>query len=370
MAFWHFGKKQEDHTEEFFNEPMLVGSDLGYGQVKITSNKGNEKFLSAVGTPVSNFGRVAAVVNKQELLDGLSITLNGQQYYIGRNAIVNTRNGRLTLRQNKSDHEHNKVKFLTSLALLTDQYQQEATFDIVTGLPVLEFKSELESLTAMMKNGNKPFIFDMHYGNEVVQKKISINNVKVISQGEGAFYNFILDINGNIIENKASIVNGTVMVVDIGYRTTDIVTMENGSYIEPLSDQLNKGVNSIHQEILRLIMERYSIKKELRDMDSIVRTGKFYHNKKDYDVNQIINDAARPFAEDIVESLHTISNDQLGGVNHVIFTGGGAEIIYAFALKLLMNTVESSIMENSEFCNSLGYYKYGLLLQKAEKDNQ
>lgn len=368
MAFWNFNKKQPEASQTETVEVKLVGSDLGYGQIKIVSGDQKEKFLSAVGTPVSNFGRSTAVVNKQELLDGLSITLDGQIYYVGRNAVVNTRNGRLTLRQNKADHEHNKVKFLTSLALLTDQYQEEAEFDIVTGLPVLEFKNEAEALEKMMNNNGKPFVFDMNYGNVTVKKRIKINNVKIVSQGEGAFYDFVLDKTGNIINSHAEIVSGTVMVVDIGYRTTDIVTMENGRYIEPLSDQLNKGVNTIHQEILRLIMERHGVKKELRDLDQIVRTGFFYHNTQEYNVNDIINEAARPFAEDIVESLHTISNDQLGSVNHIIFTGGGTQIIYAFALELLMNIVNSSIMEDSEFCNANGYYKYGLLLQNAQKE--
>lgn len=369
MAFWNFNKKKQENTEnnQLPTEPILVGNDLGYGQIKIVSHDRKEKFLSAVGTPVSDFGRVAAVVNKQELLDGLFITLD-KNYYVGRNAIVNTRNGRLTLRQNKADHEHNKVKFLTSLALLTEQYQEEAEFDIVTGLPVLEFKNESEALKQMMLNDGNPFTFTMHYGNVSVPKQIKINNVKIVSQGEGAFYDFILDDTGTIIPNHAEIVAGTVMVVDIGYRTTDIVTMENGRYIEPLSDQINKGVNTMHQEILRLIMEKHGIKKELRDLDQIVRSGSFYHNTKEYDVNDIINEAAKPFAEDIVESLHTISNDQLGSVNHIIFTGGGAQIIYTFALELLQGIVNSSIMKDSEYCNANGYYKYGLLLKNAQKE--
>lgn len=369
MAFWDFGKKKNQQPQEeiIIKEPTLVGEDLGYGQIKFVTGDIKKKFLSAVGSPVSNLGRPSATVTELELMNSLAITLNGQTYYVGHNAIVNTRNGRLTLRQNKSDHEHNKVKFLTSLALLTDQFEESAEFDIVTGLPVLEFKSESSALERMMLNDGKPFIFEMHYGPDTVTKRIKINNVKIVSQGEGAFYDFVLDNNGDIIENHAEIVSGTVMVVDIGYRTTDIVTMENGRYIEPLSDQFNKGVNTMHQEILRLIMERYKIKKELRDMDAIVRSGSFYHNMQHYDVNKIINDAALPFAEDIVESLHTTSNDQLGSVNHIIFTGGGSPIIFPFVMNMLKDIVNVSIMNQSEYCNATGYYKYGLLLKKAQE---
>jgi plasmid segregation protein ParM len=247
-----------------------------------------------------------------------------------------------------------------------EEDQRYAEFDVVTGLPVLEFKNQKDALEKMMKNNGKPFVFDMHFGPKTIRKTIFVRNVKVVSQGEGAFYDFILNEAGDIVPKRANMVGGLVMVCDVGFRTTDIVTMENGRYIEPLSDQFNKGVNQIHQEILRLIMERYAVKKELKDLDQIVRDGNFYHNMKEYDVRQIIADAARPFAEDIVESLHTTSNDQLGGTNHVIFTGGGAEVIYKHVKPLLDGIVNTSVMEDSEFCNAQGYYKYGLLLKKAQ----
>lgn len=362
MAFWNFSNKKEETNTP---APILIGSDLGYGQIKILSGENRYKFLSAVGTPISDFGRVAAVVNKQELLDSLTITYEGKKYYVGHNAIVNTRNGRLTLRQNKAESDDNIIKFITSLALLTEEDQEYMEVIVVTGLPVLEYKNQKDKLLNMISNYHEPFRFKMHYGPKEVNKTIKVSTAKVISQGEGAFYDFILDKNGNIIPERAGMVSGTVMVVDPGYRTTDIVTMENGRYIETLSDQFNKGVNQMHQEILRLIMERLNIKKELKDMDEIVRTGTLFHNMKEYNVKKIIADAVQPFAEDIVDNLITISNDQLGSMQRIILTGGGAEILYPYVSKLLEGIIEVSIMENAEFCNASGYYKYGLLLMNA-----
>lgn len=362
MAFWNFTKQREDVVS---NKKYLVGCDLGYGQIKILSGDRRTKFLSAVGTPISDFGRVAAISNEKELLESLAITFEGKKYYIGHNAIVNTRNGRLSLRQNKAESDENKIKFIMSLALLMDEDEEYAEFDVITGLPVLEFKNQKDLLFNMMYNYGRPFEFIMHLGPKEVMKKVKINNIKVISQGEGAFYDFVLNKDGIITQEQAGLVSGTVMVVDPGYRTTDIVTMENGRYIEPLSDQFNKGVNQIHQEILRLIMERLNIKKELKDLDEIVRSGRLFHNTKTYNVEKIIFDVAEPFAEDIVDNLHTMSNDRLGSMQRVILTGGGAEIIYPYVKKYLEGIVEVSIMKDAEFCNASGYYKYGLLLKSA-----
>lgn len=363
MAFWNFTKKKSNNDIEI--QPLLVGSDLGYGQIKTVSGEMHSRFLSAVGTPVSDFGRVAAITTEKELIESLAITYDGTKYYIGHNAITNTRNGRLTLRQNKAESEENKIKFMTSLALFTQEDQEYAEFDVITGLPVLEFKNQKEQLYQMIFNYGRPFEFKMHYGPKVINKKIKIKTIKVISQGEGAFYDFVLDNDGKIIKQKANLVGGKVMVVDAGYRTTDIVTMENGKYIEPMSDQFNKGINQMHQEVLRLIMDRLNIKKEIKDMDEIIRSGKLFHNMKEFNVSKIIEDAARPFAADIVDNLHTVSNDTLGSMQRVLLGGGGGIIILPYVKELLNGIVEVSLLDNAEFCNASGYFKYGMLLKSV-----
>jgi len=363
MAFWDFMKQKASNNMNTL--PLLVGNDLGYGQVKTVSGSMRSRFLSAVGTPVSDFGRVAAVTTEKELLESLALTYDGKKYYVGHNAIVNTRNGRLTLRQNKAESEDNKIKFIMALALFTTEDQEYAEFDVITGLPVLEYKNQKDQLYNMIFNYGRPFEFTMHYGPKAVKKTIKIKNIKIISQGEGAFYDFVLDGEGKLVKERAALVGGTVMVVDVGYRTTDIVTMENGRYIEPLSNQINNGINQVHQEILRLIMERLNIKKELKDMDEIVRSGKLFHNMKEYNVSKIIEDAARPFAEDIVDNLYTVTNDQLGSMQRVLLGGGGGQIILPYVRTLLDGIIEVSLLEDSEFCNASGYYKYGMLLKSA-----
>ena len=72
MAFWDFIKEK---TIEPNNDPRLLGVDLGYGQVKVLAAQGQFKFLSAIGTPVSDFSRVAAITTEQELLNSLTLLL-------------------------------------------------------------------------------------------------------------------------------------------------------------------------------------------------------------------------------------------------------------------------------------------------------
>jgi plasmid segregation protein ParM len=363
MGIFDFSKKEEVEVKQ--PTKLLVGIDLGYGQVKVLSENQQYKFLSAVGTPISDFGRVANVSSKEELLNALAITYEGQKYYIGHNAITNTRNGRLSLRQNKAELEENRIKFITALALLTKEDDTELEVDVISGLPVLEFKNQKDNLFNMIYNYGRGFDFTMHYGPKSVHKSIRVKNVRIISQGEGSFYDFILDETGNIIQERANKVSGTIMVVDPGYKTTDIVTMETGRYVEVLSDQFNKGINQVHNECIRLIMDKFGVKKEMKDIDEIIRTGVLFHNTKEYNISKIIEDAAKPFAIDIVDNLINLSNDQLGSMQHLLLTGGGGNVIYPYLKAELEGIIEVSLIENSEFSNANGYYKYGKLLENA-----
>ena len=113
-----------------------------------------------------------------------------------------------------------------------------------------------------------------------------------------------------------------------------------------------------------MVFLKYNIKKELKDIDEIVRDKSFFYNRKTYPIDTIIAQACKPFAEDIVENLYTISNDNLGSMRMVLITGGGAELIYPYVKEILKDTIEVQKIEDPEFSNAHGYYKYGLLLQK------
>lgn len=342
----------------------LVGLDLGFGRIKISSNETNIQFPSIVGNQVSNFAKPAPVASFDELLNTLTLIYNGQTFYIGNNAINNTRNGKISLRQNKHDDndEQTKVKIMTALALLTSESQYEANFALISGLPVLEYNSQKDQLYKILYNNGQPFEFIMQYGNKQVPKKITCSKVKIISQSEGAYYNYLLSSDGNIINERIKNVSGVVCVCDIGFRTIDIVFMDNGRYLD-ISDQINNGVVNIHQEVLRLIMQEFNIKKELKDIDNIIRSKQMFFGTKTYDLTDIINKACKPFAENLIESLYTVHNGELGDLQMILLAGGGSELIFDIVKEELKNIVRVDKIYNAEFSNSQGYYKYGMLLR-------
>lgn len=344
----------------------IIGLDLGFGMIKASSGDLNIQFPSIVGNPISNFAKPSAVASLDELLDTLSIIYNDKLYYIGKNAQLNTRNGKISLRQDKNNNDiQTKVKIMTALALMTNENQHNAEFDILTGIPVLEFYNQKDELYNMLYNNNQPFEFIMQYGTKQVSKIIKCNKIKIISQGEGAYYSYLLSQNGNIQNEKAALAAGNIAVVDIGYRTVDIVFFQNGRYLDS-SDQINNGVSQIHQEILRLIMQNYNIKKELKDIDEITRNKQVFYNTNTYNIESIINQASEAYADNIIESLYTIRNGELGDLQLILITGGGANLTFEYIKEKLKNTVRVDKIDNSEFANAQGYYRYGMFLHNQQ----
>lgn len=352
------------NTNEQYNiYNNLVGLDLGYGQVKISSGEINIQFPSIVGNLISQFIKSAPISSFKELLDTLEIIIDGKHYCIGHNAIINTRNGKISLKQDKINDIQTKIKVMTALALLTPMQQSVNSFEIISGLPLLEWSNQKDLLYNMLMNDGKPFEFIMKYGNQSVAKQISCTKCKILAQSEGSYYSWVLSSDGNVIPSKMQYASGLLSVVDLGYRTTDIIAMENGRYLQTLSDQINIGVSQIHQEVLRLIMQNYNIKKELKDIDNIVRNKEFFYNTKTYNINDIIQQTCEPFADNLIETLYTINNGELGNLRMILLAGGGAELIFDYIKNKLQNIVYVDKIYNAEFSNSQGYYKYGKLLK-------
>ena len=138
--------------------------------------------------------------------------------------------------------------------------------------------------------------------------------------------------------------------------------MDNGRYLD-ISDQINNGVVNIHQEVLRLIMQEFNIKKELKDIDNIIRSKQMFFGTKTYDLTDIITKACKPFAENLIESLYTVHNGELGDLQMILLAGGGSELIFDIVKEELKNIVRVDKIYNAEFSNSQGYYKYGMLLR-------
>lgn len=331
---------------------MRIGIDLGFEQVKACWGDGeNLKIPSVIGEPVGeeiNDGGIS----KYSAVDDLFIIYQGKRYYVGNKAIRETNNARLTIKADKTNDVSDMVKYLTVLGFIL-QPTEEAV--VVTGLPVDEYNDLKDTV-----RGNMSGSFDYIYRG-VKRMNPTIKKVVVIPQGAGAYYHHILDSDGGI-NLKNNLINRKVTVLDFGSRTTNVVTMLKGRYISKESFTVFKGVINVHNNMRKIIYQKYGINFRPADMDQITRQGYITISGQSESVQDIIDQSVAIVVDDILSEIRMhITDHRL--IDVFLMTGGGAS--------LMSNFVENEYpdhtitLEDAEYNNANGYLKYSLFLEKA-----
>lgn len=323
----------------------MIGLDLGFRQVKATVEKEDYKFDSVIGYPSA-----IELTEEKESPDDLMIAYEGVAYYIGNTALKRTKNAQLTFTADKTNNKTDILKTLTSLGLAMKGKDKES-FRILSGLPVDELgMGNLKNEMIENLKGEYKFIFNHQ------SKEATIEDVKIIAQSAGAFYDYILDEKGSLIEER---VKPKVVVIDIGFRTTDIVTMEFAKYNPMESFTIYTGVHNVHNELRKQILKNYRIQKQMSEMDKVLRDGHIIVNGVQASLVQTIRESTLPFAEKILSDL-PLYIPNLQEVSLFILTGGGAKVMKDF----FSFTSPLEVIDDSEQSNARGYYKYLKLLEQ------
>lgn len=327
-----------------------IGLDLGFRQVKTSTEREDFKFDSVIGYP-----SVMELTgdNDYPLLEDLTIDDGEAIYYVGDKAIRDTTNNQLSFSLEKTNSKSDTLKAMAAFGYAMGDKSTE-TFQLVTGLPVdeLGIKGLKESLK---ENLQKTHSFTLNGS----PKQATVEQVVVIAQSAGAYYNYVLDTEGKILHDR---VQPKVVVIDIGYRTTDVVCMDNARYNTNSSFTSYTGVHHVHQELRKDLLKSYRIQKQPSEMDVLVRKG--YIELRDYEISlqDNIRAAAFPYAEKILSEL-PLFIPNMEEVSKFLITGGGAAIMGEFLMRELQSP--SEVILDFEMANAKGYYKYMKLL----KDN-
>lgn len=326
----------------------IMGLDLGFRQVKVSTVSKDFTFDSVIGYP-------SAIELKEEgsheakALSNLSLEYGGTIYYVGEKAIRDTKNSQLTFTADKTDNQTDLLKTLTALGEATDE--ETAEYRIVSGLPVDELG--IDGLKEkMISNLTGQYVFKLNNKD----RNITVAKVTIIAQSAGAYYDYILDKTGKLIEDR---VQPKIIVIDIGFRTTDIVCMENGRYNPSESFTIYTGVHNIHSELRKLLLKKHRVQKHPTEIDKIMKDGFITLNGAQVDLTEEIAAAKKPYAEKILSEL-PLYIENLSEVNQFLIAGGGGDAMSDIFLGAFSSPTE--LLDHAEEANARGYYKYSLLL--------
>lgn len=328
---------------------MILGEDLGFNQNKSVSLSGSFIFPSLIGNP-SAF-ELDQFSPPSNLIDDLIINIGAATYYVGNKALE-TDNSRLCTQTDKTNSDNDKMAFLATLGIHS-MANKCNDFVVVTGLPVEDLKKDgLKGQIIQNLKGTHEFKFTR----KSIPMKVNVHDVLVIPQSAGAYFDYILDDNGNPIEERISAIRGHIIIIDVGYKTTDIITMVNGKFESKMSCTIEKGMRDIHKELARLISREYGRKFNLSEMDSICRNRSFRDKGLTHSISNLILKAEKPIAESIINEANALLGDTRKA-DKVIGCGGTMNIISPYFEPFYKGYFRT--LPNSEFGNASGYYKFG-----------
>ncbi|MEW6741017.1 MAG: ParM/StbA family protein [Nitrospirota bacterium] len=310
-----------------------IGIDVGYGYTKIVTDNGNGlitpiTFRSVVGTYEDGIQVEGLKSSTKEI-----VTVSNQRFLVGSSALKHSNrilNGR----------EKGWINSIAYTVLLKYALQvieaNSVDLTITTGLPVNYYKSDKEKLTNLIRDLAQDYCINL--------------TVKVIPQPLGSFFNLLFGSNSTIATPGLS--SEKVGVLDIGFYTTDLITVHELEIVDKQIDSFENGISTALDAISKDIEDTYGMRPDLYKTEQAVKQGYVKAFGAEKDIRFIAQQRLTELAQEITAKAKTIWKSA-ADIDRVVLTGGGASLLKSY-LNLYQH---ATVIEDAQFANSMGYYK-------------
>jgi plasmid segregation protein ParM len=317
---------------------MKTGIDLGYNAVKAIGPNGPVYFPSVVGTP-----------------DKMRFSLNGDNSLvlspagmgsrmIGENAITQSRF--IGRREDRGWINTDEWYYLLC-ASFTELSKRSVDLKVVTGLPVAFFDDK-ETVRRRLVGSHE--IERAGRGKQV----FTVSECRVIPQPFGAVLAESLNKSGKIIDG--SLATGNVGVIDIGGKTTNLLSVHRLSEVSRETTSVSVGAWDAAREVGRFLKEdgRFA-GLELRDHELAdvvanrgVRAYGEWHELPNIDM------ALERMAEQIIAEATQLWNSG-ARLDAILVSGGGALLLGGHIVDAFKH---ARIVDNPVYANAEGYHRF------------
>lgn len=325
----------------------FIGVDVGFGYTKAMDGIRTIVFPSII-SPAVKTGfwpfREERTDRQIDLLDHLSVTLDGETHFIGNLALNQGRFAYATLDRIRTQTPEYKLLFLTALSLFVESPGEP--FSVVTGLPVDDF----EDRDILERSFKGKFSISLT-GEEV---SFIVKELTVIPQGCGAFMDLLFpDSREEINEIYAE---GPVGIVDIGYKTTDFVLMQSAEFSWRFSGSIKHGMGMIYQAAVSKFSDVYRGNFDLKSVEEAMREGVICWLGERIAVDRDLLDSdCHGLAQEIAAWIHERWREQK--LSRILCAGGGSLMLKPFLKKVFPEMV---FMEEPHLANVRGFHKGAL----------
>lgn len=316
-----------------------IGLDVGYGYTKAMDGNKTIVFPSVVSPPVEmRFDPLWD--HTSDSLNRLSATFDGKHYFLGEMALRQGRFAHATLDRIRTQTEEYRVLFLTAIALLIQSPGEEIS--IVTGLPVDDL-SDKEFIEKTLKGP-----FSLRLGEREIH--FQIDSLVVMPQPCGAFMDLLFLNSGGVNEIYS---DGSIGVIDIGYKTTDFVLMRSQEYAHKRSGSIKQGMSSIYQAGISKFSSAYRGNWDLRRVEEVIRDGHICRLGESIPLNPALLDGEfSGLAEGILAWIRQQWSDER--IDRILCAGGGSLPLRKYLSK---ESPQMTFLTDPQQSNVRGFYK-------------
>lgn len=287
---------------------IFAGVDIGHSAVKITFDgpSGVERvyFPSYVAPALNIIDEAEAERAKLE-----TVSLGDRSYFVGDTARIQ---GGDAINSGLLDDwvrmDQHKALVAQACRIITES-NPGAPIHLAAGLPVSLFQSQKLELKAQFTHHLPPG-----------------STVTVIPQPLAGYYYVMLERNGTLNPER-SVANDSYAVVDIGYYTSDFVTIREGRWVQSGASSA-PGVRLALETIMDTLRAA-GIECDLLQAETVLTRGRLKHCPPDKQpiVNQSVDKAIRVLADTVYDEFSRIIGRQASWLDGIFVIGGVAEMI-------------------------------------------
>jgi plasmid segregation protein ParM len=304
---------------------QAIGIDIGYGNVKVNTGERSFSFPSIVG----NYQESVSIGFDRNVLE--CVEIDGEKFLIGESA--KRHSSRHFTSRSRDWIETIHYKALLKHALVKCGVSGAAV--ITTGLPV-DFMGDKERLAAIVKD---------------VASKVEVNaSVHVLPQPVGAFFSLLFDEKGSVLE--AQLASSRVGILDIGYFTTDLLTIASLTVVEKQLASFENGVSTALEAIRQDLADTFKLQLDIRRTEEAVRRGKVTVFGEERDITAMCGKWLRELEGEIQAHAQTIWGNA-ADLDRVILSGGGAAMLSPY-LNLYRH---ATVIRNAADANAAGFHR-------------
>jgi hypothetical protein len=277
-------------------------------------------------------------------------TIDGQSYLIGHTRDYISSAG-------KGEDRYLKPAFYhESLIALSHFVENGDVIHASTGLPSIHYtKKNIETLKKL---------FIKRHTLKVNDKEVSfeIKALDVILQPLGSFFYSTVDEHGNKRSLYDKLMKGDVLVIDIGFGSTDLAEVSNSALID--YQEGGSAMLDAYLDLIARMKQKYSGTpletadiKPLRLESETRNSDIFLYSNNPYPIGQLKEDVFNLHAQKIIYHVTTLKD--LSKYDYVIFTGGGIELLKPY-LHRYVDKTNAVVISEAQVANVKGFYVYSL----------